>query len=418
MYQLALGYVLVRQAKLRLGRPIDLGRAKLPLSGNDMVNLPGRDRRRRVLKDGVLSASSNYATLRAANDDTHANDAPRYSDAAGVENHPQITDFVPRSYSTIAMLVGGGLGLTAALGAAQMFVAPVLNARGIRGAEAFNLSATGSIATWSAAIVTLVASAVCLLIYSIRRHRINDFRGRYRVWLGAAMACVLLSVNCVAGLHQLAADAFAQLTGWSALRDGAAWWLMLAGLPLGWITLRALLDMRECRFAAGIFVAAVACYCVSAVNYLGFIRIADPHAAAITSGATLLMGHWLVLAAAVSYARFVILDAQGLIAIRRQATVVKSAKRPEAKAASEPSSIVDKKAAAAAVSSGSYSRPTTPIQTVKTPADSSRWVDGSRPERKRYEDDADDDDTSEGGGKLSKADRKRLRKLKTEGRAA
>jgi hypothetical protein len=98
--------------------------------------------------------------------------------------------------------------------------------------------------------------------------------------------------------------------------------------------------------------------------------------------------------------------------------VVKSAKRPEAKAASEPSSIVDKKAAAAAVSSGSYSRPTTPIQTVKTPADSSRWVDGSRPERKRYEDDADDDDTSEGGGKLSKADRKRLRKLKTEGRAA
>ena len=31
-------------------------------------------------------------------------DAPRYSDAAGVENHPQITDFVPRRYRTIALL--------------------------------------------------------------------------------------------------------------------------------------------------------------------------------------------------------------------------------------------------------------------------------------------------------------------------
>ena len=34
-------------------------------------------------------------------------DAPRYSDAAGVENHPQVTDFVPRRYRTIVTLVRG-----------------------------------------------------------------------------------------------------------------------------------------------------------------------------------------------------------------------------------------------------------------------------------------------------------------------
>jgi hypothetical protein len=68
-----------------------------------MVNLPGRDRRRRVLKDEVLAASSNYANHRSQNDEAPAVSAPRYSDAAGVENHPQITDFIPRRYATIAM---------------------------------------------------------------------------------------------------------------------------------------------------------------------------------------------------------------------------------------------------------------------------------------------------------------------------
>ena len=38
-----------------------------------------------------------------------ASQAPRYSDAAGVENHPQITDFVPRRYRTIVLLLMAGL---------------------------------------------------------------------------------------------------------------------------------------------------------------------------------------------------------------------------------------------------------------------------------------------------------------------
>ena len=154
------------------------------ISGIDMVNFPGRDRRRRVLKDEVLSASSNYANLRTSDDD-FADDAPRYSDAAGVENHPQVTDFIPRRYTSIAMLVGVGAVSTAVLAAALLRGADRSPRRGIRSGEAFDLSSTGSIASWIAAVVTLLASAACMLTYSIRRHRIDDFRGRYRVWLGA-----------------------------------------------------------------------------------------------------------------------------------------------------------------------------------------------------------------------------------------
>ena len=60
--------------------------------------------------------------------------------------------------------------------------------------------------------------STCLLIYSIRRHRIDDFRGRYRVWLAAAVACVVLSADSVAGLHDALAQSLSHHTGWTALR--------------------------------------------------------------------------------------------------------------------------------------------------------------------------------------------------------
>src|SRR5882672_4650847 len=93
-----------------------------------MVNFPGRsDRRRRVLKEEVRSASGSRATLHADMGD----DAPRYSDAAGVENHPQVTDFVPRRYSTIALLGIFGVAATAVTAALHYFALPVATSHGM-----------------------------------------------------------------------------------------------------------------------------------------------------------------------------------------------------------------------------------------------------------------------------------------------
>jgi hypothetical protein len=383
-----------------------------------MVNLPGRDRRRRILKDEILSASNNHASLRATSDGGTSGGAPRYSDAAGVENHPQITDLIPRRYSTIAILVMIGVGLTTAMAALHDFARPIAAATGLQNTAAIELTANGSLSSWLASVVLLVASASCLLTYSIRRHRIDDYRGRYRVWLGAALACFIVSANSVAGLHQVVADVLVHVTGWSALRDGAMWWLVLAGLPIAWIVVRSMLDMRECRVATALLFAAVASYSVSAAAFLDLLVIQVPRVKSLTIGASLLLGNWFILAAAVAYARFIVLDAQGLVPIRRRPAIKRAAKSEPAKAAPAPSTSSTTKSAPTVLSATGYSRST--IQAAKTPADSSRWVDGSRPERDRYDrdDDADDDDASGDDRKLSKSDRKKLRKLKAQGRAA
>src|SRR6478752_3481173 len=136
-----------------------------------MVNFPGRsDRRRRVLNEEVRSTSGSRAAVRAAVDE----DAPRYSDAAGVENHPQITDFVPRRYSTIALLGLFGVGATAATSALHYFGVPFAYSHGMNSSAAFDLTARGNLTAWLAAVVLFMASIFCAMTYSIRRHRIDD----------------------------------------------------------------------------------------------------------------------------------------------------------------------------------------------------------------------------------------------------
>lgn len=374
-----------------------------------MVNFPGRNgRRRRVLNEEVLSAStgrSGRLSIADSDDDSHP---PRYSDAAGVENHPQITDFIPRRYGTIGMLLFAGVAITAALAALDYFAADVAAAAGSPTTRPFEIGMPGSIAAWISAIVLFLSATACLLVYSIRRHRIDDFRGRYRVWLAAALVCCLLSANSVAGLHHVVGHALTYLTGWSALRDGAAWWLAIAGLPLTWIAVRILFDVRECRLAAAVAVVAALCNVTAIASYLGFISGSDSKTASLFAGAAALLGSWLGFTAIIAYARFVVLDAQGLITIRRR-EVKRQPKKEVVKIVAESKSVETKPTVLSVVN---YARRTSQVDDAE---DSKRWIDGSRPERKSYDDDEEEESSP---NKVSKADRKRLRKLKTQNRAA
>jgi hypothetical protein len=351
--------------------------------------------------------------------DDEESQAPRYSDAAGVENHPQVTDFVPRRYRTIALLVLCGAASASLLGLLHYFQATLFGRLGLEGTHALDIASGGSLSAWVQVVVLLLAAALCLLIYSIRRHRIDDIRGRYRIWLAAMAACLFLSANSVAGVHQILADVLGNVVGWTALRDGAIWWLALGGLPATWILLRTLLDVVECRLSTALLVAASICYVVSGMSFLGVVPVEDAKIATVATSATLMMGHWLAFAAAVAQARFVILDAQGLIVIRPRVERKRNSK------STESDSIDDAKLQGRNTKSiRSLDEVSGSPQSGRSASKADRdtvkqWVDGSSPERDPYDDDGD----SDGGGpdddrKLSKSDRKRMRKLKAQSRAA
>jgi hypothetical protein len=161
-------------------------------------------------------------------------------------------------------------------------------------------------------------------------------------------------------------------------------------------------------------VGALVCYAVSAARFFGYGPVVEARLEPILVTVPLSIGHWFMLAGIVSYARFVVLDAQGLVAVRRKT----AAKKP-AKAATTAKSTTStaKSTTSTTLSLAALETAKQSSFAAKRPADSNQWVDGRRPESKHYEED-EDDDSSDGGRKLSKSDRKRLRKLKAQNRAA
>jgi hypothetical protein len=156
---------------------------------------------------------------------------------------------------------------------------------------------------------------------------------------------------------------------------------------------------------------AIAFYAAAIAVCLGWLPAPQVEHEALIAGIATFLGHWVVFAAVVSYARYVVLDVQGLVTSRRAVPKKKADKTKQVReanvAAAQPTVL----------SVAGYTRQ--PPKPAETPATADKWIDGRRPERDSYDDDGDgDDDNPSGVRKLSKADRKRLRKLKAQNRAA
>lgn len=338
------------------------------------------DRRRRVLNEEVRAAGAASAAVRSSE---LPGDTPRYGEQANIENHPQITDFVPRRYRVVLLMVLACLTVSAAAEALVRYAGkldellPTLAMT-----ETFERLAAGLVA-WSSAVVLLVAAAFARAIFMLRRHRVDDYRGRYRMWRLASWLAVALSANAVVGLHEPVARVLGQLTGWQLLAGHAGWWLGAVVLVGGWLLVRLVIDMAECRGALMATILAVGCYATAGVA----IAVEwSPEWLGAWSGLPArslpLMGHVLMLAAVMLNARYVVLDVQGLLTRRTVKSRTSSAK-PKAERSANQS-------ANAAV-----------VASAKSNA-STQWTNGSAP--------------ATGPGpkrRLSKAERKRLRKLKS-----
>lgn len=71
-------------------------------------------RRRRVFNDEVRNASGMAAASYGGELDP---DVPRYGEQANIENHPQVTDFVPRRELAGCLMLLAGIGTAAATAA-------------------------------------------------------------------------------------------------------------------------------------------------------------------------------------------------------------------------------------------------------------------------------------------------------------
>ncbi|MEM8946478.1 MAG: hypothetical protein AAGD11_15000 [Planctomycetota bacterium] len=347
-------------------------------------------RRRRVLNEEVLSASNITAYTGKGDSNVEPGDTPRYGAGANIENHPQVTSFVPRRFRTLCLFGLAGISVAVVAELIAYYAQPLSDlAKVVSPAELTDALSNRPIA-WMSATVLLLTVGYARLVFSLRRHRVDDYRGRYRVWRTAGWAATLLSINAVVALHPLIARYLGSLVEWQLLPEGAGWWLVPVTLAGGWLMIKVMIEAAECKAALALYLLASVCLAVSGAHSAGW----SPNWAAalpeVMSRSLPLVGFTFLLVGSQLFARYVILDVQGLI----------EHSAPIAEQPNEASKVGER--------APSNQQPVPSIEEDE-PATQSSWVDGSEPET-----DYEEQPTR----RLSKAERKRLRKQKSRNRAA
>jgi hypothetical protein len=359
-----------------------------------------RDQRRRLL---VSWNRSRQATNVAAPAVTRS--MADYAPEALPERQPAIATFLPTGVGGLAAaatVIMVALGGVLVLGGYEPPLAAVGRLAGGRFAKtAAALQAcvdprsAMSLAGWLSQVSLAIAAVVAIVVRAMRRHRRDDYRGRYRAW--GWLAGLLVGATCAAQfpLGRLVGLFLVEATRIEFGPQGFGWWVAVATLLCGGVSAWAVLPLHERLATSAWLAAALVAWATSA----GCVWIgAGRDAFAIAAHASWTLGSGLMTIAVLAAARSVIREVRGesgrKAKPRRPAESAANAARVNAPVRNaEPAPWHD------------------PVGSEAEPADAeeeSGYTDG-------FTDGSDEDRPSR---HLSKAERKRLKKLARMNRVA
>jgi hypothetical protein len=364
-----------------------------------------RDQRRRLLAsrqrdsagaDGLAPDGADHVAATAYDDEAHP------------ERHPALATRLPvgagRFFaiaSAIVLVFGGAIALAVS---GPLFGRPLVGTGGRFArtlavvAAAFDSRAGMPVQVWLAELALLVAAAIAGAIRLMRRHRRDDYKGRFRAWGWLAWMLAAAAWAGAVPVGALVAALLSDATGIVPGPNGVGWWAGLAAVAFAVVVPWAVLPLRERGATLAWMVVALAFWGVAAA--LPWATVAawfgGEARGAIVAQAAWVAGAGLMLVAMLAAARSVIREVRG------QCAAV-PARRAKPKRA-------------AAVAAADEAEGHDDAEGSQAAGD---WSDGSRGEDDDEDSIASDDhgdtdfvDGSDAGGRrLSKSERKRLKKL-------
>jgi hypothetical protein len=266
-------------------------------------------RRRRLLGDNRALAG---VAGRAWPDEPQPRKSNHYGDAEFLDRQLRLFNLIPRRWFRMATPLMAAVGIIAGLEAAYAWMLGWI-ANGGASIAAIDLAVADSLGGWFAILLLLVASAVSMVVYAVRRNRVDDYQGRYRVWLWAAACGFILATDRAAQLGEAFCALLIGLGGASLAAHRGAAWLVVNVVVLGAVGARLLLDMRPCRPSVTALIAAALACGFAAAGRLGWI-FSEIGGREIMFVAGADLGGLVLLAASMTiHARHVLLDAEGLL---------------------------------------------------------------------------------------------------------
>lgn len=269
------------------------------------------ERRRRALMDDRAGDSgkgeASVDTLPGGSRSTRS-----YSKSAVDERRVRIVDVVPIYAVHVALLYVAILATVAGLLALDHYFARV-----IRWAD---LTRVDSLGTYLTAGSLFAGAMLAVLIYRIRRHRLDDYRGYYRCWLWFAGLLLFASVDSMLNFRHDVATGLEMASKLRFFGQTDGWWAVVWCVGFGSMLVRGMLEVRESYGSLAVTMLGSVLLLGGVTLQLNLIDLPSTVPAGLTLHAAQLLGVGLLLASLVQYARYVWMDAQGLIS--RQVRVI------------------------------------------------------------------------------------------------
>jgi hypothetical protein len=380
---------------------------------------PLDERRRRVLMDEIASPPDGDADATAAGG--AKGPVRAYHEAVLSQRQPKVTDLLPVRPLWVVVLLLTGLTGIAAIEAIHVHAVTLPAIAGAELLAPLKADSAGSLAAWYSSAMLAAAAALSILAFSIRAHRIDDYRGRYRIWLWTAAAFTWLSLDTATGVHDSIGFGLTLLTGKQVVTTSVAngctlTWIAIYGLVFGAIGLRLVFEVWSSRLSLTALLIAGFLYCDSALLELEIVQSPANLIAGTLESTLTLLAHFSLLAAVGFYARHVLLDAAGRLKVhldsnrkgKAKRTRLKVVAKPRATASEQPATTETTKPRPVVASAGGTSgnQPSSaPVPAAKPGVSISK---GNLASPDDYE---DEDDEEYGDSNLSKSERRRLKKL-------
>lgn len=378
------------------------------------------DRRRRVLAD----ESRNDEPLTRPRIFRGDDEGPlsRYDEAALRAINAPIARYLP--FRPFSLMVWFLVGLIPILGLMLLdqrryHLAEWLGTDALR---IFSLTEPGNLASWCASVAFAAAALVILAIYSVRRHRRDDYRARFAMWQWVMVVTLVACLDSAVGLHGLLQAVCDRMFGTVAWGQGSAWWVGAWAVLISAATIRLAVEMSGSRRSIAWMVGGVVCYLFCGLVELGTSGLHDAQWARASQAPLLLFGHHLILFALVTYARDVIREAMGIVDTpadtpASQAELANAAST-DAKSSSGKANTSSTTAKSAAKAKGSATPQLRAVTGDDSPAadQQAKSTATSNPPVMKVV--GEDDDESLDTRNLSRAERKRLKKEQRRRKAA
>lgn len=315
----------------------------MPLSRSSRI-----DRRRRVMLDAV-AADSEFAVesvrarkrsrtrenLDSPNDDDYTQKYrdPGYSQAVRRTCQQRMVQLIPVRRGTLSIVLScmwmlwGGLLFShywiftrAALNAAPNATPTGFLTLPI--AQLFHLRSPHSIAQWLTCQLWMLTAVAAWMIFQLRRHKLDDYRARYRIWVVLAIAAAFSSFEASSsGLLLLGIS----IDGWAQREIGYAGWpLVLATFAsiIGVIGIRLCSELKSAPMSVVSWLFGLMAWALAALLGTGLLKISwSPATIDLVVGGSLLGGILAVFQASGIYLRQTYIHAQKRFLVRNGANL-------------------------------------------------------------------------------------------------